>query len=64
MVDPLIGFQWNALQDLSSVNGANIYGSTWEGPKPVDKIAVAQMSVLDVLNAAVSFVPPPSSNTR
>ncbi|KAI0789009.1 hypothetical protein BC629DRAFT_472632 [Irpex lacteus] len=61
-IESYLTVQWNALVDLASVSGANIYSSTWEGPKPTSKSSVAQMSVLDVLNAAVSFVPPASSN--
>ncbi|KAI0084612.1 hypothetical protein BDY19DRAFT_1096014 [Irpex rosettiformis] len=61
-IESYLTVQWNALQDLASVSGANIYSSTWEGPEPTSKNAVAQMSVLDVLNAAVSFVPPPTSD--
>lgn len=52
--------QFNALQDLATVPGSNDYGSKWRGPHTAVYPA-AQLSVLDVLAAAVAFASSPTA---
>ncbi|KAI0339315.1 hypothetical protein BDW22DRAFT_1347862 [Trametopsis cervina] len=59
--------QYNAILDLSTTFGSNIYSFNWQGPPQKTLNPAAQITVMDVFVAAVSFAQPAaapsSSNT-
>ncbi|GJE85906.1 hypothetical protein PsYK624_019850 [Phanerochaete sordida] len=47
--------QYNALQDLATVPGSNVYSSAWSGPPLQRLTAWGQLSALEVMRAAYGF---------
>ncbi|KAI0090053.1 hypothetical protein BDY19DRAFT_992295 [Irpex rosettiformis] len=54
-IQSFITVQLNALTDLSSVTGSNLYSPKWEGPPPTQLLPWGQLAAVDVLNAAVGL---------
>ncbi|KAI0094127.1 hypothetical protein BDY19DRAFT_1564 [Irpex rosettiformis] len=54
-IQSFIIVQLNALTDLSSVTGSNLYSPKWEGPPPTQLLPWGQLAAVDVLNAAVGL---------
>ncbi|KAI0341353.1 hypothetical protein BDW22DRAFT_1444251 [Trametopsis cervina] len=63
LISSFITVQFNALQDLASKPGSNMYSSRWEGPPPPDMQPWGQLAALDVLNAAVGIALPSGPNS-
>lgn len=49
--------QFNALQDLATTPGSNLYSPVWEGPPQPALIEWGQLLALDVLNSAFAVEP-------
>lgn len=64
-VKEYIGVQYNAVLDLSTSNGTNVYGASWVGPPSSVFSSDNQTSALSVLINGISLKDqePPSSNT-
>ncbi|KAJ7249634.1 hypothetical protein C8J57DRAFT_1723828, partial [Mycena rebaudengoi] len=55
-----LGVQYNAVLDLSSKNGSNIYSRTWPGPSATIFTGLGQTDGLAALLAAIPLEPDPS----
>ncbi|KAI0086121.1 hypothetical protein BDY19DRAFT_908628 [Irpex rosettiformis] len=50
-IQSFITVQLNALTDLSSITGNNLYSPKWEGPPPTQLLPWGQVDAVDILNA-------------
>ncbi len=55
-------FQFNALLDLASTPGSNVYSPRWEGPPIPNLNPTGQLTALDVLNSALGFAEDPDAS--
>ncbi|CAL1699053.1 unnamed protein product [Somion occarium] len=63
LIRRFIVVQYNALLDLASAPGSNLYSPRLHGP-PVDHLLPwGQLAALDILNSAMSFAPRSQDNT-
>ncbi|KAK7041871.1 hypothetical protein VNI00_008828 [Paramarasmius palmivorus] len=56
-VEAYLAVQYNALLDLATVNGTNVYGNSWIGPPNMTYSAADQLSASRVLIAGININP-------